>query len=107
LIPIAGKPIVHRLVEDIAKILDEPIDEIAFILGDPAFGDDLKSLEELAESLGAKASIYRQLEPLGTGHAMCAKESLSGPAVIAYADTLIRADFDLTLKLTLLFGMVQ
>jgi glucose-1-phosphate thymidylyltransferase len=24
---------------------------------------------------------------------MCAKESLSGPAVIAYADTLIRADF--------------
>jgi glucose-1-phosphate thymidylyltransferase len=43
---IPGKPIVHRLVEDIAKILDEPIDEIAFILGDPAFGDDLvKSLE--------------------------------------------------------------
>jgi glucose-1-phosphate thymidylyltransferase len=37
IIPIAGKPIVHRLVEDIAKILDEPIDEIAFILGDPAF----------------------------------------------------------------------
>jgi glucose-1-phosphate thymidylyltransferase len=98
LIPIAGKPIVHRLVEDIAKILDEPIDEIAFILGDPAFfGNDLvKSLEELAQGLGAKASIYRQLEPLGTGHAiMCAKESLSGPAVIAYADTLIRADFDL------------
>jgi glucose-1-phosphate thymidylyltransferase len=29
IIPIAGKPIVHRLVEDIAKILDEPIDEIA------------------------------------------------------------------------------
>jgi glucose-1-phosphate thymidylyltransferase len=65
----------------------------------------VKSLEELAESLGAK-SIYRQLNPLGTGHAiMCAKESLSGPAVIAYADTLIRADFDLTLKQTLLFGL--
>lgn len=98
LIPIAGKSIVHRLVEDIAKILAEPIDEVAFILGDPAFfGDDLvKSLQELAQSLGAKASIYRQDEPLGTGHAiMCAKESLSGPAVIAYADTLIRADFKL------------
>jgi len=26
---------------------------------------------------------------------MCAKDSLDGPAVIAYADTLIRADFDL------------
>lgn len=98
LIPIAGKPIVHRLVEDIAKILKEPIDEIAFVLGDPAFfGDDLvASLQELAQGLGAKASIYRQDLPLGTGHAiMCAKESLSGPAVIAYADTLIRADFEL------------
>ncbi|NAY91602.1 nucleotidyltransferase [Muricauda sp. JGD-17] len=98
LIPVAGKPIVHRLVSDIAKVLGEPIEEVAFILGDPAFfGDDVvESLMQLAESLGAKGSIYRQDQPLGTGHAiMSAKESLSGPAVIAYADTLIRADFDL------------
>ncbi len=98
LIPVAGKPIVHRLVSDIAKVLGEEIEEIAFILGDPAFfGEDVvASLTTLANELGAKASIYRQDEPLGTGHAiMSAKESLSGPAVIAYADTLIRADFDL------------
>ena len=98
LIPVAGKPIVHRLVSDIAKVLGEPIEEVAFILGDPAFfGDDVvDSLKELAKSLGAKGSVYRQDQPLGTGHAiMSAKESLSGPAVIAYADTLIRADFDL------------
>ncbi|ALM08409.1 nucleotidyltransferase [Sediminicola sp. YIK13] len=98
LIPVAGKPIVHRLVSDIAKVLGEEIEEVAFILGDPAFfGEDVvESLKELAQSLGAKASIYRQDQPLGTGHAiMAAKESLSGPAVIAYADTLIRADFDL------------
>jgi glucose-1-phosphate thymidylyltransferase len=98
LIPVAGKPIVHRLVSDIAKVLGEPIEEIAFILGDPAFfGEDVvESLKELAEGLGAKASIYRQLDPKGTGHAiMCAEPSLSGPAVIAYADTLIRADFNL------------
>jgi glucose-1-phosphate thymidylyltransferase len=98
LVPVAGKPIVHRLVEDIAKILDEEIEEIAFILGDPAFfGDDVvASLKDLAVSLGAKPSIYRQLDPKGTGHAiMCAEESLSGPAVVAYADTLIRATFDL------------
>ena len=98
LIPVAGKPIVHRLVSDIAKVLGEPIEEVAFILGDPAFfGDDVvESLMQLADELGAKGSIYRQDQPLGTGHAiMSAKESLSGPAVIAYADTLIRADFDL------------
>ena len=98
LIPVAGKPIVHRLVEDIVGVLNEKIDEIAFILGDPAFfGDDVvKSLKSLATNLGAKPTIYRQLDPKGTGHAiMCAKDSLSGPAVIAYADTLIRADFDL------------
>lgn len=98
LIPVAGKPIVHRLVGDIAKVLNEDIEEIAFILGDPAFfGRDVEeSLEALAKGLGAKASIYRQLDPLGTGHAiMCAEASLSGPAVVAYADTLIRAKFDL------------
>ena len=98
LIPVAGQPIVHRLVKDIAKVLKQPIEEIAFVLGDPAwFGDDVvASLETLANNLGAKASIYRQDLPLGTGHAiMCAKPSLSGPAVIAYADTLIRAEFDL------------
>ena len=98
LIPVAGQPIVHRLVKDIAKVLNEPIEEIAFVLGDPAFfGDDVVlSLKHLAESLGARASIYRQDQPLGTGHAiMCAEPSLSGPVVIAYADTLIRADFDL------------
>ncbi len=98
LIPVAGKPIVHRLVEDIAGVLNEEIEEIAFILGDPAFfGDEVvESLKKLATNLGAKPTIYRQLDPKGTGHAiMCAKDSLSGPAVIAYADTLIRADFDL------------
>jgi len=98
LIPIAGQPIVHRLVKDIAKVLKQPIDEVAFVLGDPAwFGDDVViSLKRLAKDLDAKASIYRQDKPLGTGHAiMCAKPSLSGPAVIAYADTLIRAEFDL------------
>jgi glucose-1-phosphate thymidylyltransferase len=98
LIPVAGQPIVHRLVKDIAKVLKQPIEEIAFVLGDPAFfGDEVvESLTKLAEDLGAKASIYRQDQPLGTGHAiMSAKPSLSGPAVIAYADTLIRAEFDL------------
>lgn len=98
LIPVAGMPIVHRLVKDIAGVVGEKVDEIAFILGDPAFfGDEvIESLTKLANDLGAKASIYRQDQPLGTGHAiMCAKDSLQGPTVIAYADTLIQADFKL------------
>ena len=37
LIPVAGQPIVHRLVKDIAKILKQPIEEIAFVLGEEAF----------------------------------------------------------------------
>lgn len=96
LIPIAGKPIVHRLVEDIAKVLNQPISEVAFVIHE-SFGETVeKELVAIAEKLGAKGTIYYQNEPLGTGHAiMCAKESLSGPAVVAYADTLIRANFDL------------
>ena len=96
LIPVAGKPIVHRLVEDIAGVLNQDIEEVAFIIHE-SFGKKVEEeLLAIAQKLGAKGTIYYQNEALGTGHAiMCAKDSLSGPAVIAYADTLIRADFDL------------
>ncbi|MGM8360807.1 sugar phosphate nucleotidyltransferase [Flavobacterium sp. ARAG 55.4] len=96
LIPVAGKPIVHRLVEDIAGVLNQEIEEVAFIIHE-SFGEKVEQdLIAIAEKLGAKGTIYYQNEALGTGHAiMCAKDSLSGPAVIAYADTLIRADFEL------------
>ena len=30
---IAGKPIVQRLVEDITSVIDQKIDEIAFVIG--------------------------------------------------------------------------
>ncbi len=93
LIPIAGKPIVQRLVEDIAKVAGETIEEVAFIIGD--FGPEIeKSLIQIAEKLGAKGSIYYQNDPLGTAHAIkCAEQSMTGDVVIAFADTLFRADF--------------
>lgn len=96
LIPIAGKPIVHRLVKDIAKVLNRKIDEVAFVIAED-FGAEVEdNLKYIAKSLGAKGTIYYQDQPLGTGHAiMCAKDSLNGPCVIAYADTLFRADFQL------------
>ena len=96
LIPIAGKPIVHRLVEDIAGVINQKIDEIAFIIHKD-FGKKVEEdLIAIAQKLGSKGTICYQNEALGTGHAiMCAKESLSGPIVVAYADTLFRADFEL------------
>jgi len=93
LIPIAGKPIVHRLVEEIGKNLNEKIEEIAFIIGD--FGVEVENrLHEIAKSIGADSKIYYQEEALGTAHAIyCAKDSLKGKVIVAYADTLLKADF--------------
>jgi glucose-1-phosphate thymidylyltransferase len=93
LIPVAGKPIVQHLVEDLAKSYNGKIDEIAFIIGD--FGTVVeKQLLQLAEKLGAKGSIFYQKEQLGTAHAiLCAKESMQGPVIVAFADTLFKADF--------------
>ncbi|HEU0138047.1 MAG TPA: sugar phosphate nucleotidyltransferase [Flavobacterium sp.] len=96
LIPIAGKPIVHRLVQDIASVINQDIEEIAFIIHKD-FGVQVENdLIAIAEKLGSKGTIYYQNEALGTAHAiMCAKDSMDGPIVVAYADTLFRADFTL------------
>lgn len=96
---IAGKSIVQRLVEDITSVVNQKIDEIAFIIGPAKKGfptDTEKKLKKIAKNLGAKGSVYVQEEALGTAHAIhCAKESLSGPCVVAFADTLFKADFTL------------
>ena len=96
---IAGKSIVQRLVEDITSVVKQPIEEIAFIIGPAAKGfptDTKDKLITIAESLGAKGSVYVQDEALGTAHAIhCAQESLNGPCVVAFADTLFKADFTL------------
>ncbi|MCT4615961.1 MAG: sugar phosphate nucleotidyltransferase [Marinifilaceae bacterium] len=96
LIPIAGKPIVQRLLEEIVKVCDEEIEEIAYIIGD--FGTEVENnLKQIASDLGTKSSIYYQNEALGTAHAIyCAEKSLSGKVVVAFADTLFKADFKLS-----------
>lgn len=95
LLPIAGKPIVQRLVEDIVSISDQKVDEIAYVVG--RFGEAAeRHLLEVAESLGAKGTIHYQDEALGTAHAiLCASSALTGPVTVAFADTLFRADFKL------------
>ena len=95
LLPIAGKPIVQRLVEDIVAISDQKIDEIAYVVG--RFGEAAeKHLIAVAESLGAKGTIHYQDQALGTAHAiLCAQDALTGPVTVAFADTLFKADFKL------------
>lgn len=94
LLPVAGKPIVQRLVEDIAKVCNEPVEEVAFIIG-PTFGKEVeKMLVDVAGEMGAKGSIWYQEEALGTAHAiMCAAPVITGKVVVAFADTLFKADF--------------
>lgn len=96
LISVAGKPIVQRLVEDIVTVCNDTVEEIGFIIS-PLFSEDVKeSLLAIAENLGTTGKLYYQQEALGTAHAIyCAKESISGNVIVAFADTLFIADFNL------------
>jgi glucose-1-phosphate thymidylyltransferase len=96
LLPIAGKPIVHRLVEDIAKVCPEPIETIGFIIH-PSFGKDVEeSLKHIASKVGATGKIYYQETAFGISHALLfAKELFHGKVIVAFADTLFKADFKL------------
>lgn len=94
LLPIAGKPIVQRLVEDIIATSNEKVDDIGFIIA-PHFGKETESmLLNVAKDLGATGHIFYQEDALGTAHAiLCAQEILKGNVFIAFADTLIKANF--------------
>ncbi len=98
LIAVAGKPIVQRLVEDLAQSFNGVIEEVAFITGE--FGEDVeRQLIAVANSVGAKGTIYKQDMPLGIAHAIgCAGPSLAGNIIVAFADTLFRADFNFNPK---------
>ncbi len=93
LLKIIDKPIVEHLIDQITSRLTTQIDEIIYILGDEAYfnSDIVSSLTLIAKKYNAKTKVYRQLDQLGTGHAiMCAEESLHGPSIVAYADTMIQ-----------------
>jgi glucose-1-phosphate thymidylyltransferase len=96
LLPIAGKPIVHRLVEDIAKVCPEKIKTIGFIIH-PSFGKEVEeNLKKIAAEVGAEGRIFYQKEALGISHALLfAKELFTGKVIVAFADTLFKADFKL------------
>ena len=93
LLPVAGKPMVQHLVEDIANAVKGEIEEIGFVIGH--FGSEAENnLLSVAKKLGSKGKIFYQEEALGTAHAvMCASELLKGNVVVAFADTLFRGEF--------------
>ena len=93
LIPVAGKPIVQHLVESLVKSYNALPEEIAFITGN--FGQEAENkLLEICDAMGIKGKIYYQHEALGTAHAiLCAEDSLDGNVIVAFADTLFKADF--------------
>lgn len=96
LLPVAGKPIVHRLVEDIARVCPEKVENIGFIIH-PSFGKQVEEdLRQVAAAVGAQGKIYYQEQALGISHAVLfAKELLQGKVIVAFADTLFKADFKL------------
>ena len=86
------------MINQITSTLSTKIDEIIYILGDEAYFNSsvVDSLTLISNKYNAKTKVYRQLEQLGTGHAiMCAEESLSGPSIIAYADTMIQGKVEI------------
>jgi glucose-1-phosphate thymidylyltransferase len=90
LLPVAGKPMVQHLVEDLMTVAGGAIDEIGFVIGN--FGKEVENkLLTIAGNAGANGKIFYQNEALGTAHAvLCAGEMLEGKVIIAFSDTLFR-----------------
>jgi glucose-1-phosphate thymidylyltransferase len=108
LISVYGKPIVQSLVEDLARVTTEKIDEIAFIVH-PSFGKAVEqSLLEMAQKMGSKGVIYYQAQAQGTAHAInCAAPSLKGNVIVAFADTLFISNFTLDIALDSIIWVQQ
>ncbi len=96
LFPIADKSIVEWLVHEIFSSVNVSIEEIAFIIH-PGFGAEVETeLLNIAKKYNTKSKIYYQKDALGTAHAiLCAKPSLNDNLLVAFADTLFKAKFDI------------
>jgi len=96
LFPIADKSIVEWLIYEVFHSTNIPIQTIAYIIH-PDFGKAVEEeLLQIAQKYKAQGKIYYQEQALGTAHAiLCANDSLNGNVLIAFADTLFKANFQI------------
>ncbi len=98
-IPIVGKPIIQRILENINSLCGESkIAHIGFVVNDlPAHTYD--TLQTITHALGAEAHFYQQAQPLGTAAAIhCAVPLLEGRVIVAFSDTLFQDNTPLDLQ---------
>lgn len=96
---IAGKTIVQRLVEEISSVLGQKVENIGFVIGPASKGfpeNTANDLIQIAQNMGSNGHVFVQEEAKGTAHAIYqARTLLQGNTVVAFADTLFKADFEL------------
>lgn len=99
LFPIADKSIVEWLIYEVFSSTNISIEEIAFVIH-PDFGKEIETeLLNIAQKYNVSGKIYYQEKALGTAHAiLCAEPSLSGNILIAFADTLFKATFNIDIQ---------
>lgn len=94
MLPVAGKPIVERLVRDLMKSTTEKVEDIVFIIREDFGKATEEQLLAVAKAVGSNGHIRYQAEPLGTAHAILqAGDYLKDNIIVAFADTLFRSDF--------------
>ena len=93
LLPVAGTPMVERIIETFVHAFATPFDEAVFILG-PDFGPEVRDgLTAICARHGIAASFGVQSDARGTAHAVAqAGDALAGEVVIVFADTLFTMD---------------
>lgn len=88
LISVAGKPVLGHVLDMFAELPE--IEEVIFIVG--YLGEQIEAYVKSAYPK-MPAHYIEQIELIGQSHAIwLARESLSGPLLIAFVDTIIEAD---------------
>lgn len=93
LLPVAGRPMVERIIETFVAAFPTPFAEAVFVLG-PDFGEGVRTdLTAICARYGIEATFAVQETARGTAHAVAqAGDELAGECVVVFADTLFTMD---------------